>query len=358
MIAPSNWEDKLNRCSVFWEGKTPDRLMIGALIRPEIFPPAIQSDDGEVILPSSINISSFLDFYETEFSAYQGLLGDLPYVATPASGDPWGLPWMEAILGCQIRRSGQHAWADAWLGDWDLIYGIRLDSKDNAWLKCLLELLDAIVELSSGRFPVGICLMRGPSDLARALREGKQFAFDIIEAEDNVKRLLKFCAQCWVKVAKLQLERIPPFKGGLASGLLPMWAPGDALVTQEDASFYFSPSRYRKLLLSADCLILQAFNYPIFHMHSGYTHILDDLLRLEWNGAIDLSRDPNGPSLDTLLPFITRIQQSGKRVIFHGSFTSEEIQYIRKSIHSAGVCLMAVVESVEEANALLEPFVS
>jgi len=358
MILPSTWEEKIARCRSFWEGKSVDRLMIGALIRPDIFPEQIKASDGEPILPESIDIPGFLEFYETEYASWQYLLGDLPYVATPASGDPWGLPWMEAILGCPIRRSGLHAWADAWLSDWNLIESIRLAPQDNPWLEKLLEFIDALIYLSAGRFPIGTCLMRGPSDLARAMREGKQFGFDLIEAPEKTSRLLEFCARSWVKAARLQLERLPWFNRGKVSGLLPMWAPGNALVTQEDASFYFSPSRYASMLFPADRIILQSFDYPIFHLHSGYVHILDDLLRLDWKGAIDLSRDPNGPSLETLIPILEKIQNSGKRLIFHGSFSVEEIQFIKKSIQPVGTCLMLSVQSVSEANQLLEPFIA
>lgn len=355
MTRASTWDEKIARHRLFWKGKADDRPMVGALVRPYIFPSMICAEPDEPIHPESLDLPAFMGFYEEQFAASEHLLGDLLFVATPASGDPWGLPWMEAILGCSLRRSGQHVWADSFLEDWSFLESLG-DIEDSPWLQKLLEFVRELAKLADGRFPVGTCLMRGPSDLARASRGGQQFGYDGVDAPEEVKRLLRLCADVWVRVARAQLELIPPFQGGYCSGLLPLWGPGTALVTQEDANFYFSPARYREMLLPADLQILTAFDYPLFHIHSGYTHTLDDLLAASWQGAVDLSRDPTGPALEELFPVVERIQQSGKRAVFHGAFTPAEIEQVLGTLNPGGLCLMVVTETVKEANELLEPF--
>jgi hypothetical protein len=355
MTRLSGWEEKLTRHRLFWEGKADGRPLIGPLVRPYIFPAMIHAEGRDPIYPESIDLPTFVDFYEAEYAASQRLLGDLLYVATPASGDPWGLPWMEAILGARIRRSGQHAWAEGNLDDWTMLDDIR-QVEDNPWFSRLLEFIRVLVELADGRFPIGTCLMRGPADLAQALRGAKRFGYDLIESPDETKRLLQTCADAWVNVAKAQLELIPPFRGGYCSGLLPLWGPGTALVTQDDANFFFSPARYREMLLPVELHILTSFEYPLYHIHSGYTHTLNDLLAAPWEGAVDLSRDPTGPPLEELFPVVERIQRSGKRAVFHGEFASTEIAHTLDALSPDGLCLMVVTETIDEANDLLAPF--
>lgn len=348
-------EEKIIRHQLFWEGKADGRPLLGALVRPYIFPSMIKVGDGEPIYPKSLDIEAFMDFYEEQFVESQSLFSDLLYVATPVSGDPWGLPWMEAILGAPVRRSGQHAWAEAIIEDWELLDELgRIE--ENPWFQLLLELIVSLVQRADGRFPIGTCIMRGPADLSQALRGATQFGLDILDSPDEIKCLLDIITQAWVRVAQAQLELIPPFRGGYCSGLLPLWGPGSAVVTQEDANFFFSPARYKEMLLPVDLKIIRSFDYPLYHIHSGYTHTLDALISTPWRGAVDLSRDPTGPPLDELFPIIKSIQQSGKRVVFHGEFTSKELQQTIASLNPNGLCLMVVTETVEEANGLLGLF--
>lgn len=347
-------EEKIVRHQLFWEGKADDRPLLGALVRPFIFPPMIKVGDGETIYPESIDIEAFMDFYEEQFIESQRLIGDLLYVATPASGDPWGLPWMEAILGAPMRRSEQHAWAEAIIEDWELLEELE-SIEESPWFHLLLEFIVSLVQKAEGRFPIGTCIMRGPADLSHALRGANQFGLDILDAPNKINCLLDICTQAWVRVAQAQLELIPPFRGGYCSGLLPLWGPGSAVVTQEDANYFFSPERYIEMLLPFDLKIIREFDYPLYHIHSGYTHTLEALIAALWRGAVDLSRDPTGPPLNELFPIIKRIQESGKRVVFHGEFTPKELQQTIASLNPNGLCLMVVTDSVEEANDLLEP---
>ncbi len=103
---------------------------------------------------------------------------------------------------------------------------MRLPLSSNAWYLRLLELTDALVHHAQGAYPVTQTLMRGPADLAVALRGHQRLALDLYDHPDRGKYLAGRCSDLWIEVAhgtvraaaalRRRLHR-PPI-GGLGAG--------------------------------------------------------------------------------------------------------------------------------------------
>ena len=96
----------------------------------------------------------------------------------------------------------------------------------NSWYLKLLELTDALVRHAHGRYPVTQTLMRGPADLAVALRGHERFCLDLYDQPEPAGQLAQRCTDIWIQVAQAHLARIPAFHGGYTPPRLEVWAPG------------------------------------------------------------------------------------------------------------------------------------
>ena len=92
-----------------------------------------------------------------------------------------------------------HDWKDA---------GRIAFSKDNPYWKKLLEITDAFLEIGKGRFYTGLTDFHSGGDAIAALRDPLNFNLDMIDAVDDVKRLLSrvddiylgVFDECWARL--------------------------------------------------------------------------------------------------------------------------------------------------------------
>lgn len=120
------------------------------------------------------------------------------------------VPWVEAIAGCPLYHKRGNFRAEHGLD-----YGHLAELKIHQdWLEKLVEFTQWLAELSDGRFPVALCLMRGPADLLAALRGAERSIYDLIDYPQQVDPALQILTDIWIQVAHAQLEHIPAFAGG------------------------------------------------------------------------------------------------------------------------------------------------
>lgn len=347
----SSLEETLDRYRAFWKRQETDRPIIGVCLASyfplEMFDSISLPEEG-YLRPEDLDVGIFLDEYEREWIESREVAGDQFWVATPF----WGIPWMEAIVGCPIRISGESIWAEPFVEDLRSLQDIAL-SGENAWLQKLLEFTKRLVERSKGRYPVSTPIMRGPSDIVAAMRGSERFMLDLYDHPDEVRRLAEICADIWIRVAGAQLNLIPPFHGGYCSGNRQIWAPGICIETQEDASRMISPNLYRRFFLSSDRRIVSSFDFAFIHLHSNSLHILDELLGIPQLAAIEITIDVTGPSPMELIPVIGKVQKQ-KPVIVHGKISLGEMKEMVHSLSSAGLCLISRVDSADDGNRILE----
>jgi hypothetical protein len=61
-------EEKIGRHRLFWEGESSGRPLMGALVRPDFFPPMVHASPDEPIYPESLDLPDFLEYYEERFA--------------------------------------------------------------------------------------------------------------------------------------------------------------------------------------------------------------------------------------------------------------------------------------------------
>ncbi|MBI2843824.1 MAG: hypothetical protein HYX78_10530 [Armatimonadetes bacterium] len=303
----------------------------------------------EYIVAAGVTAEPFLDDYDRMVREGESIGDDIIRVAEPF----WGIPWMEAILGCPIRSSSDSIWSEPCIDDLDAVLDPRDILSGNRWLQALVEFTDELVRHSNGRYPVGTPVLRGPADMLAAMLGVENFVLACCSEPESVRRLADSCTTVWLEVARTLLDRIPPFYGGHGISFYNLWAPGEGVWFQEDAAAFLSPSIYRDLILPCDVRISGGFGYTLFHLHSACLFHIEELLKIESLKVVEINRDPNGPAINEMTPVFRRIQEV-KPLLTWGRFDEEEIEEMVDSLSPAGLYLHMIVDSVEQARYHLE----
>jgi hypothetical protein len=113
--------------------------------------------DGQLIA-EKVNIQLFQDDYQSLYEKNLTSSSDVPWAGFPLMT----IPWLEAILGCTVNKSGTNIWVEPLEGSLEQLVARPIDLNDNPWFKKLVEFLQWLVDFSAGGFPVAASLMRGP----------------------------------------------------------------------------------------------------------------------------------------------------------------------------------------------------
>jgi DNA-binding FadR family transcriptional regulator len=302
------------------------------------------------ISPEMLNVSEFLPDYERMFREAEELGQDGFWTGEPFTG----IPWMEAILGCPVRAGRESFTSKPWISSpEEALEKVRFDPQ-NPWLLKYLEFTTALVEQSRGRYPVGMPIMRGPTDMLGALLGQQEMVLALMTTDPQVmRRLIERVTRAFLSVIEAQRRLTSPFYGGSALGFYHIWAPGPAIWFQDDLSSILSPKLYRQFFLDSARLILAGHDHTAVHLHPNSFFILDELLTLENLKVVQVNQDVSGPGVKEMLPVLAKIMQT-RGLILWGDLTIEDLELVKRNLPCRGLALHVVAPTPDEARARLK----
>jgi hypothetical protein len=256
------------------------------------------------------------------------------------------IPWMEAIVGCEIRAGADEAmWPKPALGpDYEGIERI-VPGDDNPWLAKLLALTRALVKASDGSYLVTHTLMRGPIDLLSALMGDVRMGLAFYDEPERIAEVLSLATEAFLRVARAQYAVMPPFEGGWSPWMYCLLAPGTVIRLQSDSASQLSPRMYREQILPHDRAIFGAFDYSIIDLHSaGTLHLHPVLIEVDELDALSVTLDPydNAPTLDELIPIFGRILEA-KSLSVYGEMTLEQVEQLKQALPNGCLAINALL---------------
>ncbi|MGQ9681328.1 MAG: hypothetical protein ACUVX9_02195 [Anaerolineae bacterium] len=299
------------------------------------------------LAPTDLRPESFLPYYERVFELENELEDDAFRAMQPFPA----IPWSEAIIGCRIRRSGQHFWAEKLQIGLSELAGLRYEPS-NPWVQKYVEFL----QIFSQRFPshpVGQSILRGPTDLLATALGDEAAVLALMDEPELSEKALWALTEVLVAFIRHQWEHTPSFAGGYVIGQYDVWAPGPVTRLQEDAISLYSPAIYRRLVLPCDQRLCELTPHNLMHLHASCSHLLPVILANERLGAVQMSKDEGGTTLEGILPSLQMIQGAGKPLVIKGRFTLDEVALMKASLEPAGLCVQPVVDSLEAAQAIM-----
>ncbi|MCK5644004.1 MAG: hypothetical protein KAJ19_24615, partial [Gammaproteobacteria bacterium] len=283
------------------------------------------------------------------YELHENAGGDLIWSSCPF----WGIPWVEAALGCRVIADHQTGSTRSEPpADFAKNPAIPEFSMDNVWVAKMLEFIPALVNRSGGRYPVGATLMRGISDLLSALYGSEQFILAMFEKPDDVRDVAHQLTDFWISFGRCLLEHLPDFHGGSGSFFYSMWFEKKTIWTQEDASALLSPDLYEQFIHPCVCRISEAFDNTVIHLHPSKFMPIDYLLSSKI-GVIELHIDKGGPTAEQLYETHVKVL-SQKPLIIWGDLSEKDLGFILKSLPCKGLAVNMAVSSQAQAESMWE----
>ena len=335
---------------VFLNREPVDRPLIGSWLFGfyvhQQYPSVAAALEPGPIQPDDIPINLFLQDVDALCEAYAELDDDYPF----SMGAFYGVPWMEAIMGCPVHFTGTNMYSTPIIDDW-LDYDWPQPTMDNPWAQKLLEFLDALVRHSAGRFACGPTLMRGPADMCSALRGGTNLALDLYDHPEQVHRMAELCADIWIEVGKAQLDSVPESTEGYLVGCagLRCWTPEKGIWLQDDAISLLSPRSYSDHFLPHIRRIASQFPFVAFHLHGNVLWPVDLMLSVDEIDVLELNYDQGICDLDDLINAWSEIQ-ARKPLIAYADVTLEELDRVLDELSFSGLSVQTLSPTMEQAR--------
>jgi hypothetical protein len=313
---------------------------------------------GQLLQPADVRFGAFREDYETLYRMHREADDDFFYVGSAY----WGIPWLEAILGCAVHVGETSCWAEArspdrdrqspdWLSE-SSRSGERRSQGDNAWFRCLLRFSQELLEFAAGRFPVCPPLLRGPGDAACALCGPEAVALALMDGERWVNELLAHCARVRLEVWERLQSVIPAWHGTHAVGgyACRLWAAPTVAYYQEDAAAILNPALFTNHLLPLAHLTKPLADVHFIHLHSSCLYMVDALLADETFAVIEVNLDHPGssPPLAQYLPALRRIQQAGRPLLLWGEIGLSDWELLQGELSPAGLSIQPIIKRPED----------
>jgi DNA-binding FadR family transcriptional regulator len=344
-------EERLALHRAFWNREEQPRPLVSFRVGDFFFSRHFKAahgllDPDTLITPEMLDVAAFLPDYERMFQESEAIGQDGFWTGEPFTG----IPWMEAILGSPIRAGRESFTSRPWLSSpAEALEKVRFDP-ENPWLAKYLEFTAALVRQSRGRFPVGMPIMRGPTDMLGALLGQQEMVLALMMEDPAVmRRLIERLTRAFLSVIEAQRRLVPAFHGGTALGFYHVWAPGPSIWWQDDLSAILSPKVYREFFLDSARLILAGHPHTAFHLHPASFFIIDELLSLEGLRVIEVNKDIGGLSVQAMLPVLSKIMQT-RGLILWGDLTIEDLEAVKRNLPCRGLCLHVVAPTLAQAH--------
>jgi len=309
---------------------------------------------GRELVPNDFPVEPYLDDCDRLFDIHEQCGGDFMWSASAF----WGIPWVEAALGCPIILSSYESGsihAERPVG-YDGPGSLPEFSLDNPWVRKAIEFLEETSRRSNGHYPLATTRMRGISDLLAVLYGGEQFIFKMMTDPDEVKQTAGELRDFWIEFGRMQIERIPEFHGGIGSFYYNAWAPKGTIWHQEDAAALLSPALFEQFIKPFDDEIVRAFDGCIMHQHStGYVPV-EHYLEMDFT-ALELHIDEGGPSAEELFDTHRKILER-KPLIVWGDIPERDLDWIFSKLPAQGLAVITVVESPQQAEAIWRKYLT
>lgn len=336
--------------------KKNERPLLGFFMESEYpvarYPSSQKLPDNKALNPEDFNCQDYLADCDRLYDIHEQAGGDFIWSASAF----WGIPWVEAALGCEIYKDSQtaslHNKHHKTFTDNPIVPEFN---SSNQWVKKAVEFTKIIAAHSNGRYPLATPRFRGIADLLSALYGNEAFIFKLFENPDLMKQICDKLTDFWIKFAKAILAEIPLFYGGVGSFYYHMWAPADSVWHQEDAAALLSPDIYEQFILPCDIKIAKSFGGCFMHMHPTgfypYRQLLDTPMT-----CLELHIDVGGPDAQHLYNVHKEILDK-KLLLIWGQIPDEDLDWIFHKLPHNGLAVNVAVESLDQAQRIWDKYI-
>jgi hypothetical protein len=341
-------DDLIDRHEAFLHRRPADGPLVGCWVGGyfpgEQFPRGVSGWPASALLqPQDVSFAPFAADYEALYQSHRACDDDFFYVGSAY----WGIPWLEAILGCPVTVAASNCRTEPRWENFDDADSLAVNIETNSWLDALLRFTQDLVEFSRGRFPVSPPLLRGPGDAASAMLGGTAFVIGLLEEPEKMTKLLAHCAAVRLTVLERLAQIIPAWHGTHAAGGYPskVWCRETVAYYQEDVAALLNPRLFREFLLPPARQACRAAGVNFIHLHSACLYPVDILLEDQTFDVLEINIDHRGagPAVPQLIETFKKIQQAGRPLLLWGQCSPDDWDLVCRQLSPTGLSLQPMV---------------
>ena len=344
----ADWEQRLARQDAFWAGEIIDRPVVTF---------SLWHKDAVHPWPAEKKFASHRERWmdidhmvESALAVTQNQIycGD----ALPHFDPNLGPEVFSAFFGTELEYGEVTSWSIPNLQDWSEVDKIKF-SEDNFYWKKILEMTDALLEAGKGKFYTGITDLHPGGDAIVAFRDPLYLNMDMIEAVDEVKALLPYITETYLKVIDFYYDKLTA-AGQAITGWPGIVSTKKWYVPSNDFSCMISPDMFDDIFLpgiAEECKHMEA---SIYHLDgpNALQH-LDSLLAIPELNAIQwVYGEGNGRASDWIDVY-KKCQAADKGLQI--SLGVDELDFFMENLRPEGLWIgLCGVENEEHGEAMLK----
>ena len=160
------------------------------------------------LTPDDFIVEEYLDDFDRLFNEHEMCGGDFIWSGSAF----WGIPWLEAALGCPIFANHQTGsiYSNPIIDEKETFYVPNFD-ENSPWIVKTKEFLKKMAERSSGKWPIGTTRMRGITDILAAIYGGERFLDELMFGSEEICMHIDRITDFWIKYGKIPVGQYSAF---------------------------------------------------------------------------------------------------------------------------------------------------
>jgi hypothetical protein len=182
----------------------------------------------------------------------------------------------------------------------------------NVWWRRVQDVTQAVVNRFGNMIPVPITDLGGNLDILASFREAQGLLYDLLDAPEEVDRLVKQITQLWIRYYE-ELYQANRVMARGSSTWTPLWSPGKTYMLQSDFCYMISPVMFERFVLPDLNDLCNYLDDGFYHLDGkGEIPHLDMLLSIDRLRGIQWIPGDGQPEPQDWLWLLKRIRDGGK----------------------------------------------
>jgi len=340
--------DRLELHRKFWRGEL-ERPLLGFFITGE--DPAPELPRGPKA--PGIDIGTPPETLVEKYRASARRQNAEPGERVPEIHVDYGTVLLAALAGAEYRDDAHTAWCYPMDKNCAELHIKPFDPDSPLW-RAYAEKLQALVDADVQDAVTSTAASTGPMEALLGMVGPEQLSLDMFDRPDAVRERATELLQLWENVFEAQWDILGRPHGNAGFSV---YMPGKSCLFTEDGLSIIGPRQFDEFFRGPIEALASYLEVAFIHTHSAGLDCCRKLAEIDDIDGVELSNDPNGPSLAEIVEVGVALQEAGKSVMFSNwmhPLTDEEVWMILERADPTRTHVTLTVETVAEAERWLD----